>query len=169
MNTEEKLMGAEGIKKLKKLVDEINICLFCTDLKTDDGATCRPMTAIEVDEAGNLWFFSGLSSEKNAAIKRDNQVQLFFAHPPKGSYMIVNGHADITTDKAKIQDLWSPMHDIWFQGGKNDPDLSVIKVTPKNAYFWDSEGNRMVNILKMVTSVITGKNLIDGTEGSITL
>ena len=169
MNTEEKLAGQEGVEKIRKLVQEINICLFCTDLKTDDGATCRPMTALEVDDEGNLWFFSALSSEKNKAIEKDNQVQLFFAHPPKGSYMIVNGHAEISTDKQKIQDLWSPLQDIWFKGGKDDPELSVIKVTPKNAYFWDSEGNRMVNIFKMVVSVITGKNLIDGTEGSITL
>ncbi len=169
MNTEKKLVGAEGIEKLRKLVKEINICLFCTDLKTDDGATCRPMTALEVDDDGNLWFFSGLSSEKNKAIERDSQVQLFFAHPPKGSYMIVNGHADILTDRHKIEDLWSPTEEIWFKGGKSDPNISVIKVTPKNAYFWDSEGNQMVNIFKMVVSVITGKNLIDGTEGSITL
>lgn len=167
MNNTENLNNKEAIDKLKSLVDDIMICLFCTELKTDDGATCRPMTAIKVCDQGNIWFFSEKSSDKNKAIATDKDVQLFFSHPGKGSYLVVNGEAEIILDKTKIEELWTPAAKIWFKEGKDDPNISVIKVKPTTAYYWDTDGNRMINILKMVASVATGKNLITGNQGAI--
>ncbi|MBC7650276.1 MAG: pyridoxamine 5'-phosphate oxidase family protein, partial [Deinococcales bacterium] len=89
MNNIKDLNHKEAINKLKSLVEEIMICLFCTDLKTDDGSTCRPMSAIKVCDQGNIWFFSEKDSEKNKAIVLDKNVQLFFSHPAKGSYLVV--------------------------------------------------------------------------------
>ena len=169
MNNIENLDTKEAIDKLKSLVDEIMICLFCTDLKTDDGATCRPMSAIKVCDQGNVWFFSEKDSDKNNAIETDKNVQLFFSHPAKGSYLVVNGEAEIILDKTKIEELWTPTAKIWFKEGKDDPTISIIKVKPTNAYYWDTDGNRMINFLKMVASVATGNNYISGKEGTITL
>ena len=169
MSNTKDLNHKEAIDKLKSLVEDITICLFCTDLKTDDGSTCRPMSAIKVCEQGNIWFFSEKNSEKNKAIVNDKNLQLFFSHPGKSSYMVVNGEAEIISDKTKIEELWSPVAKIWFKEGKDDPDISIIKVLPTTAYYWDTDGNRMINFLRMVASVVTGKNLLNGEEGSITL
>jgi general stress protein 26 len=68
MSNTENLNQKEAIDKLKTLVDDIMVCLFCTNLKTDDGATCRPMTAIKVCDQGNIWFFSEKNSGINQAI-----------------------------------------------------------------------------------------------------
>jgi len=167
MSNNENLNNKEAIDKLKSLVDDIMVCLFCTDLKTDDGATCRPMNAIKVCDQGNIWFFSEKSSDKNKAIAADKDVQLFFSHPGKSSYLVVNGEAEIILDKAKIEELWSPVAKIWFKEGKDDPNISVIKVIPSTAYYWDTDGNQMINFLKMVASVVTGKNLVTGNQGAL--
>src|ERR1700744_119507 len=103
------LNAQTGIKKLKELVEEIDTCLFCTNLKTNDGSTCRPMQAAEVDEKGDIWFFSGLDSEKNKQIEADKEVRLFFSHPSKSSYLVVNGEAEIVISPAKTEQLWSPL------------------------------------------------------------
>jgi general stress protein 26 len=157
----------EGIDKLKSLVKEINTCLFCTNLKTNDGATTRPMGVVHVCDEGNIWFFSEKNSEKNKEIEHDAIVQLFFAHPGKGSYMVVNGEASITINQQKIDELWTPVVSIWFKEGKNDPNVSLVKVRPTSAYFWDTDGNQMINFLKMAASVVTGKNLVSANEGEI--
>lgn len=169
MKNTEHLIEKEAIEKLKSLVGDIMICLFCTSLKTDDGATCRPMTAIKVCDQGNIWFFSEKNSDKNNAIEADNKVQLFFSHPAKSSYLVVNGEASILLDKEKIEELWTPAAKIWFKEGKEDPNISIIKVKPATAYYWDTDGNRMINILKMVASIVTGNNLVNGNQGTITV
>ena len=167
MSKTENLINKEAVDKLKSLVSEIAICLFCTDLKTDDGSTCRPMSAIKVCDQGNIWFFSEKNSDKNKAIESDKEVQLFFSHPGKSSYLVVNGEAEIILDKKTIEELWTPIAKIWFNEGKDDPSISVIKVTPRSSYYWDTDGNRMINFLKMVASVATGTNLVTGNQGSI--
>ena len=169
MSDKKNLNNNEAIDKLKSLVEDIEICLFCTDLKTDDGSTCRPMSVIKVCDQGNIWFFSEKNSDKNRAILDDNNVQLFFSHPAKSSYLVVNGEAEIILDKTKIEELWTPVAKIWFKEGKDDPNISIIKVTPTTAYYWDTDGNKMINFIKMVASVVTGTNLVNGKEGTITL
>lgn len=169
MNNTENLNHKEAIDKLKSLVDDIRVCLFCTDLKTDDGSTCRPMSAMKVCDQGNIWFFSEKNSDKNKALAKDKNVQLFFSHPSKNTYLVLNGEAEIILDKSTIEDLWTPVAKIWFKDGKDDPNISIIKVTPNTAYYWDNDGNKMINFLKMVASVVTGKNLITSNEGTITV
>lgn len=163
------LHSKEAIEKLKSLVDEIKICLFCTNLKTDDGSTCRPMSAVQVCNQGNIWFFSEKNSDKNMDIFIDKNVQLFFSHPDKGSYLVVNGEAEIIVDKAKIDELWGPLTKIWFKDGKDDPTISLIKVKTTTAYYWDTDGNRMINLLKMIGSAITGTNLVIGNKGELNI
>jgi general stress protein 26 len=167
MNNPENLVQQEAIKKLQDLAEEIDICLFCTNIKTDEGATCRPMSTQKVDDNGDIWFFSAKDSDKNRDIKNDNKVQLFYAHPGKSSYMVVNGVAAVSTDRQKIDELWNPLVKTWFKEGKDDPNISLIKVSNINAYYWDTKGNQMINFFKMVASVATGKTLIDAEEGAL--
>lgn len=163
------LHSKEAIEKLKSLVDEIKICLFCTNLKIDDGSTCRPMSVTQVCDQGNIWFFSEKNSDKNMEIFIDKNVQLFFSHPDKGSYLVVNGEAEIIVDKTKIDELWGPITKIWFKDGKDDPTISLIKVKTTTAYYWDTDGNRMINFLKIIGSAITGTNLVTGNKGELNI
>ncbi len=167
MSNTENLNQKEAIDKLKTLVDDIMVCLFCTNLKTDDGANCRPMTAMKVCDQGNIWFFSEKNSGINKAIASDKNVQLFFSHPAKNSYLVVNGASEIILNKTKIEELWTPIAKIWFKEGKDDPTISIIKVTPTTAYYWDKDGNKMINFLKMVASLVTGTNLVEGNQGTL--
>lgn len=157
----------QGVEKLKELVESINICLFCTNLKMDDGSTCRPMSAQQVDEEGNVWFFSDINSIKNEEIYADKHVQLFFAHPGKSSYLVVNGEAEIIVDSEKTEELWTPLVKAWFKEGKNDPSISIIKVNTTSAYYWDTEGSKMINFFKILASAASGKTLLESKQGSI--
>lgn len=161
------LSDKEAIEKLRELVEDIRICLFCTNIQKPDHTTCRPMAAQQVCEEGNVWFFSDINSDKNKQVLQDGVVQLYFSHPAKDSYLVVNGEAKVVVDRAKIEEMWSPFAKAWFQEGKDDPNLSLIKVTPTSAYYWDTDGNNMINFLKMMSSIITGKNQVSGHEGSL--
>lgn len=168
MDNHVNLVSQEAVKKLKDMAEEIRTCLFCTDVKTNDGSASCPMDTRMVDENGDIWFFSAKDSDKNKAIERDGHVQLFYSDPGKNSYLIVNGTATISQDRKMIEALWTPVVKAWFKGGKDDPNITLIKVSDVNAYFWDIKGNRMINFLKMVVSAATGKTLVDAQEGKLT-
>lgn len=169
MSDLENLNNKEAIDKLKQLVLEIDICLFCTNLEKDVGESCRPMSSQKVCDEGNIWFFSEQGSIKNREIEQDNRVQLFYSHPGKDSYLVINGEAELVFDSVKIDELWSPALKEWFPEGKDDPSISLIKVRPSSGYYWDTKGSQMINFIKMVASAASGKNLRKGSEGSISI
>jgi len=169
MNNIKDLQHEEAIKKLQELVDEIDICLFWTNLSTDEGSNARPMSTLNCDEHGYLWFFSARDSDKNAELMKDDKVRLIYSHPGRNSYLIVNGVACVSTDRHKIEELWTPVAKAWFKEGKNDPNISLIKVKAKTAYYWDAEGNRMINFLKMIASVATGQEPPETEEGQLSI
>ncbi|MEO6490426.1 MAG: pyridoxamine 5'-phosphate oxidase family protein [Ferruginibacter sp.] len=163
------LSGTEAIKKIKELTNEINICLFCTDIQNHKGATARPMATQQSERDNYLWFISDRNSDKNKEVISDNKVQLFYSDSNKSSFITINGIASVVNDKNKIEELWEPLFKTWFQGGKDDPNISLIKVEPIEGAYWDSKGNRAMNFIKMIASVVAGKDLVDSEEGSLKL
>ena len=55
----------------------------------------------------------------------------------------------------------------WFQEGKDDPNISVIEIIPDEAYYWDTVHGKMISLLKIAASVVSGKTMDDGIEGNI--
>lgn len=140
--------------------------MFTTDLLQAPFST-RPMSAKETDEDGNLWFFSSKLSKKNKEITLNPYVQLFFSNKSSAEFLSVYGQVQIVYDRQKIEELWSPLVKVWFQDGKDDPKITLIKVTPQHSYYWDTQHNKMVALMKMVVSEVSGITMDDGVEGAL--
>lgn len=161
------LEGKEAVGKLKELVEKAETCFFCSDIKTGQPFSTRPMAAQKVDEEGNIWFVSSNDSNKNAEINTDPFVQLLFQGSKHSGFLSVYGISEISEDKSKIDELWDPLMKTWFQGGKDDPRISIIKVIPSQSYYWDTKHGQAVSFLKMAASVVSGKTMDDSIEGDL--
>jgi general stress protein 26 len=74
------------------------------------------------------------------------------------------------TDKKQIQDKWSPIVKAWFPDGVDDPNLSLLKVIPKECYYWDSETGKMVQFAKMIVAAVAGTpKIAESAEGTLKL
>lgn len=160
------LNNSEAITKLKELAEDIGTCMFCTEL-TQTPFNTRPMALREVDEQGNLWFISAASSHKNMEIKQDDKVQLIFAKTSNYHFLSVFGEASIYKDRAKLDEIWTPIAKAWFEEGKEDPEATVIKVRPLESYYWDTQDGKIMSMVKIVTGAITGKSMDGGVEGNL--
>ena len=163
---EKDLTGKEALDKMKELVEHNSICMFTSNVGETPLQT-RPMTTQEVDDEGNFWFLSPKDSHKNYEIRSDARVQLLFANTSASEYLTVYGTATIINDRKKIEELWSPMAKAWFQQGKDDPNLSLIKVSPEHAYYWEPKQNKMVTLMKMAASAVSGQKMDIGHQGSL--
>lgn len=160
------LENKEAIAKLKELAEDVRVCMFCTELGKSPFST-RPMALQEVDEYGNLWFISSAESNKNFDIKADEKVQLLFAKITDSHYLTVYGSAKIYTDKSKIEEMWTPIAKAWFEDGKDDPNVTIIRVSPEDVYYWDTKYGRIVYLLKAAVSAIVGKDVDSSQEGKL--
>ncbi len=163
MGNYENLSQQEAIKKIKELAEDIKVCMFFTELSVRPIPT-RPMALQEVDDEGNLWFISSAASNKNFEIKHDDEVQLVFAKNADAHFLSIFGKAVIYKDKAHIEEVWTPIAKTWFKEGKNDPDVTVIKVQPASAYYWDTKEGKMITMLRWAAGAVVGKAIDDGSR-----
>ncbi len=164
--SEENLTSKEAVGKLRELVEAARTCMFATHLTEVPFHAC-PMHAQEVDDDGCVWFFSGADSEHNDHILVDPRVQLIFSEPKDTKYVLVYGEATVVTDRDKIDELWNQMVKAWFPDGKDDANLTLIKVKPLKAHYWDTEHGKWVTMAKIMISSVTGSMDDGGVEGDL--
>jgi len=151
MNTE-----ADDVKKLAKLIKGIEVAMLTT--RDDDGTLRgRPMQTQDRDFDGTLWFFTQASSHKVLEIDHEHQVNLSYAQPKEHRYVSVSGIATLVRDRAKIDELWSPVLRAWFPKGKDDPDVALLKVEVTKAEYWDSPSSTIVKLVGFTKAVLTGQ------------
>ena len=168
MGDTKNLSDTEAIEKIQDIARDADICLFATDL-TRLPISARPMSTQKVDDQGNLWFLSSKSSDHNKDIGNDSRVQLFYSHKGSSEYLSVYGEASILVDREIAKELWNPIVKAWFPEGVDDPELTIIKVVPSDAYYWDTKNNKTVSLLKIIAGAVTGKTMDDGVKGKISV
>ncbi|HEX2853773.1 MAG TPA: pyridoxamine 5'-phosphate oxidase family protein [Opitutaceae bacterium] len=162
----ENLSHAPAIEKIRELSKSARVCLFVT-LPGQFPLSTRPMAVQDVDAAGNLWFLSARSSVKNKHINRDPRVQLFFGNPGDSQYLTVHGFATVSDNRALREKYWTPIAKTWIHEGVDDPELTVIRVTVKDGYYWDTEHGKAIALVKIAVGAMTGKTMDDSVEGKV--
>ena len=154
------LQNAQAILKLKELAEKARNCLFVTNV-TEFPASVRPMALQEVDKEGNLWFISSKESQKNSDIASDLRVALYFQNNSAYEFLTVNGTAFTHTDKDLIEKYWTPFANAWFEG-KDDPNVTLISVSPIDCHYWDTKDGKIISFIKMSFSALTNIKTDDG-------
>lgn len=129
-------------KRLRKLIKGARVVMLTT-VSSDGRFRSRPMIPGAFDE-GSLWFLTRVPSAKTADIADNQRVNLAYSSPKDDRYVSISGAATIVRDGARVRDLWEREHKAWFAGGKNDPELAVLRVRVDQVEYWDAESGRMV-------------------------
>jgi general stress protein 26 len=161
------LVGPDAVKQIKDTVASSDTCFFVTTTYSGGSSGARPMNIRQVDDQGSLWFLSSVDSHKNAEIAADPAVKLFLQGSTHSEFLHLSGQATITTDKAKIKELWTPILKTWFTEGEDDARITVIKIVPTDAYYWDNKHGKAVAGIKMLIGAAIGKTLDDSIEGKL--
>ncbi len=163
------LGDGDAIAKIRELVDQAETCFFTTKVGAgSESSGCRPMSVLQIDDAGRLLFLSASDSHKNQEIDADPEVTLHFQGSKHSDFLLLHGRATISTDPDKIHDLWKPILKTWFTGGIGDPRITVIEVEPTGGYYWDTKHGNAVAGLKIMAGALIGKTLDDSIEGTLT-
>jgi general stress protein 26 len=165
----EDLARPAAVEKLKELVKEAETCFFCTFDRNNGTADARPMSVLQVDDAGNLWFMSAADSHKNQELEANPAVELFFKGSRHAGFLHLKGVASVSRDKAKIHELWSFVLKTWFTEGEDDARITLIKVRPTFSYYWDNKHGSAIAGAKMMVGAAVGVTLDDSIEGTLTV
>ncbi len=163
----ENLTSDEAKKRLKDMVEDIKVAMFTTRLDKQP-LSVVPMHTKEVDKEGNIWFLSRNDSDHNSDLLKKSETQLLYSDPSSMKFISVYGDAEIITDQAVLDDLYNKKDNAWFDGNE-DPNLTAIKFTPKQAAYWNNDSNQLVTFLKLQAAAVTGDDKEIGTSGKMDL
>ena len=148
--------GAEAREKLAKLAKDIDFCMMITKLE-DRPLNAIPMSTKDVDDQAAIWFLSRKDSEHNSNIRSDKNVQLLYSDTSDLEFVSIYGEAFIETNREVIKELYSKADNAWFDG-EDDPNITAIRVVPKEGYYWDNKHNKMITFIKMAQAAVSGDN-----------
>ena len=140
----------QQIDKIKELVVDSKVGMMSTNLGNMP-YNVFPMGTQQVDENGDLWFFSSRISDNFKDIQQDSRVQITYTNEDKQQYLSLLGDAVPMLDTNKVDEFWSPMLNAWFEG-KTDPSLVLLNVKIEQAKYWDSASNQMVSFISFPKS-----------------
>jgi general stress protein 26 len=122
-------------------------------LSSERGGHAQPMTAqIEGDEGGPIWFFSASDVDLVEATGDGADAFLHFAAKDHDLFASVDGKLSVTTDRAMIDRLWNPFVAAWFEGGKDDPKLRLLRFDPGPAQVWLNENSLFAGVRMLLGS-----------------
>jgi general stress protein 26 len=146
-------------EKLREMIKDIDLCMLTT---VDEGGELhsRPMSLNgDVDDSGNLWFFTSSNSHKASEIERTPNVNVSFIDTDQQHYISISGTAELVRDKQKIKELWKPILKAWFPDGPDQPDVALLKVKVSKAEYWDTPSSTIAQAISFVSAIFTGKQV----------
>ena len=146
-------------EKLREMIKDIDLCMLTTVDESDD-LHSRPMSLNgDVDEHGNLWFFTSSNSHKASEIERTPNVNVSFIDTDQQHYVSISGDAELVHDKQKIKELWKPILKAWFPDGPDQADIALLKVNMKKAEYWDTPSSTIAQAISFVSAIFSGKQV----------
>lgn len=146
-------------EKFREMIKDIDLCMLTTVDENND-LHSRPMSLnSDVDESGNLWFFTSSNSHKASEIERTPNVNVSFVDTRKQQYVSVSGTAALVQDRQKIKELWKPVLKAWFPDGPDQPDVALLKVNVTKAEYWDGPSSTISQAISFVSAIFTGKQV----------
>ncbi len=132
----------EATREIARLLKEIDICMLVT--RSNGSVRGRPMSNngnVEFD--GDSWFFSFRDSPKVAEIVRDPSVELAYVATERGTWISVEGTAEMVDDEELKREFWHDDLKGWFEDGPDDPEVVLIKVHADRIHAW-ANGEELV-------------------------
>lgn len=121
----------------------------------------QPMTAILDDEEGGpIWFFSAKDVDLVSATGEGAPATLQFASKGHELFASVEGRLVPDNDRAMIDRLWNPFVAAWYEGGKDDPKLQLLRFEPGDGQVWLNEHSTFAG-MKMLLGIDPKKDYRD--------
>jgi general stress protein 26 len=116
----------------------------------------RPMTAQLDGERSPIWFFT---SKDNAIVQKlgqgggqGNRAIATFSSKGHDIFATVHGTVSLDNNRATIDKLWNRFVAAWFEGGKEDPKLALLRLDAERAEIW-VDASSLVAGIKLLLGV----------------
>lgn len=127
----------------------------------------RPMSPLEIDDAGTLWYIVDRDSRDVQEITLNPNVGVTLASG--STYVSLAGTAAVVDDSAKLHELWNAAVEAWLPDGPDSPQATLIRVDAHSGEYWDTPGGRIATVISFVKAKVTGTRYEGGENEQVAL
>ncbi|MFP4274629.1 MAG: pyridoxamine 5'-phosphate oxidase family protein [Paracoccaceae bacterium] len=115
-----------------------------------DGERPVPMSPKADAKEKTIYFITAAGSSADRAAKSGGEARFQVADPKANLYANIVGRLDESGDKERLDAMWSAMAAAWFEKGRDDPAIRLVKFTPHEGEVWatDSAAGFLYEIAK---------------------
>jgi general stress protein 26 len=113
-----------------------------------DESHARPMTAQLDGEAHSaIYFFTARDTGIVQALGgRESRAVATYAARGHELFATLHGTLMLDHDRATIDRLWNRFVAAWFEGGKDDPKLALLRFEPSEAEIWQNDSSFLAGV-----------------------
>lgn len=111
-----------------------------------DESHLRPMTAQFETEGGPIYFFSAKDTEIVRALSSAHRAIATFASKDHELFATLHGQLALDNDPVVIDRLWNRFVAAWYEGGKSDPKLALLRLDAERAQIWLNESSLLAGV-----------------------
>ena len=118
-----------------------------------DGAEdghARPMTAQVEDRRSPIWFFTSKDNALVTMLGHHSRATAAFSSKGHDVFASIHGTLSVSNDRAVIDRLWNRWVAAWFEGGKDDPKLALLRLDAESAEVWIDASSVMAGVKLML-------------------
>lgn len=137
------------------LIKDIKVGMLTTkENNKDETLRARPMHLVQNEYDNTLYFYTSKHDSKIFEIEKDRDVCLTFSNPEDSVYVSLSGKAQLIEDDALLDKFWNSWVEAWFEKGRKDDDLGMLKIKIEKGEHWDSNENRLVQAFEMAKAQV---------------
>lgn len=107
------------------------------------GQHMQPM-AHHVDREGRrLWFLTKRETDLVQALHPGAKAGFVLISKAHDFHASMSGPIEVRDDRAKLDEIWSRNSAAWYEGGKDDPSLTMLALDLRSAAIWASTANTL--------------------------
>lgn len=123
-------------KEFHDRLDDINAGMLAAE-----GARSVPMSHYVDEDGATLWFITAKGTDLAKAAQTGAEAEYILSSGGEHLYARVEGMLSAVTNPAKLDEIWNAIAASWFEDGKQDDDIQLMRLDMSEAEVWATRGN----------------------------
>ena len=156
----------DGVKALDELAAPGDTMMVGTR-DADGGISSRPLMVTEVTDGRIVYLVDG-TADWTRTLATGDVAYSSLSKERDNVYVSLTGRVEMTRDSNRIDELWNPFAEAYFDGGRECGDILVVTVDHSSGTYWTGPSGRIGSLISFVRAAL-GDASDAGDHGEVAL